>query len=213
MTTQSATTYSYTPIFGTKFNNWLKAILIRDGFYPEDLSVVSGSAVLEHVWFNLQKRAVGDVLHEVRMMWHQALAMEEGIELGQAIAKVEELITTRNAFFNSGRGLVTGNPAERAAEEVKSTELIEAPELSAEEVKAARKLKKMAAKSDVVKQVLFYILQEYPTWETGFCNTAGIHTATMRATINAISKAAKCPRHRTLKDHLFKILRARKVTL
>lgn len=213
MTTQTArTAYIYTRTFSRAMVQWFKNSLIRDGFMPADLSVASGSAVLQQVWLNVHRRSVNDVQHEVRVMWYQAVEMEDGIDLAQATEKVEAWI----ASFQNGIWVDAASNGEAeavtVASEAQKVELTTAPALNKAEVTAARKIRKMIDKNPITKQILLYILQECPTHTVGFCKTAGIHTGTMQATVRNIYKAAGCPKNEDMIKHLKRILMIKTVT-
>lgn len=207
MTTQTArATYSYTRTFSPAMVNWLKNSLIQRGLIPADLSVASGSAELQQAWLNVRNRSVNDIQHEIRVMWYRAVEMENGIELSEAVEQVEARIAEwENGIWVDVAEDDTCN-APTVAPEAQALKFTTPVGLSKDEVTAARKICKMIEKNPTTKQILFYILQEYPTHETGFCNTAGIHTATMKSTVHNICKAANCPKHRTITQHLKRIL-------
>lgn len=194
-------TYTYTRTFSHDMVNWLKKGLVRDGFMPEDLSVASGSEVLRQTWLNVHRRSVNDVQHEVRVMWYQAVEMEEGISTAEATERVDTWI----ANLESGVWVDVANEV-TIADELEKVDLTATPTLNQAEATAARKIHKMANSNPVSKQVLFYMLQGYPTHSVNFCKTAGIHTATMKATVHNLTKAANCPKDENLVKYLKQIL-------
>lgn len=205
MTTQTASTAS------AKFIDWNKAIQIKNGFLPADLSIALGSAKLQNIWLNIRKRTITEIANEVKALWIEAVAVENNIDQTVATERVNDFISRYDSPANWVAIAVNGSwsmPCEQAIAAVK-VESVEATTeaLTEEEIKSAKKVAKLIKADKLNETIFWYIVQNYPIHSVGFCKTAGVDTRTMQARARAIQSAITGSlKNETVATHLTRIM-------
>jgi hypothetical protein len=208
MTTQTASAPT------AKFINWNKAIQVKNGFLPADLSVALGSEKLQTVWLNVRKRTIAEVANEVKALWIEAVAIEKGLDITTATKRVEDYIARYDNPVNwicieaDGSWVMPGDPMFASTPQTEvATEVAEVEPLTEKEVKNAKKVKKLIKSDPVNEQIFWYIIQNRPIHSVGFCKTAGIDTRTMQARARTIQSAIKDSlKNETVAAHLIRIM-------
>lgn len=208
MTTQTASTST------ANFIVWNKSIMTRRGFLPADLSIAVGSTKLQDIWLNLRKRTIAEVANEVKTLWIAAVAVEKGINIAAAAEQVEAFIARHDNPANWVDVAADGSwsmPFEQAiavAEvAVETVAIVKVETRTEEEIKSAKKVKRILAADPLNLQIFWYIVQNQPIGSVGFCNTAGIKTQTMQARARAIQSAVKGSlKNETIASHLMRIM-------
>lgn len=207
LATHQAIAPAYVQHFSDATINWLIDGAVWRGDIPADLftALYTPDSMRD---FYKKFRGDRDIKHRILLAWYEATAREQSITVDQAA----EIVNFELCFYSTAWALVP-----RAEEATEAAEV--EPELTEEEVKAARKILNMIKKDEkengeaaINRHILGYILAGHNLADKGFCNTAGIDTRTMQARGRAIVAAAKTPKNTTVQQHLRKILKIKTVS-
>lgn len=149
-----------------------------------------------------------------------AVAAEKGIGIAAAGEQVEDFIARHDNPANwvevaadGSWSMPTAQPIAVAEVAVETVAVAEVETLTEEEIKSAKKVKKILAADPLNVQIFRYIIQNQPIGSVGFCQTAGIDTRTMQARARAIRSAVKDSlKNETVASHLARIMGVKTVT-